>query len=229
MGAGLGQTPRFSKQHAYTRRVGPLQVAAAGGNDILTALAMNDATMALGKTLAPTTALVIGVTGRNLVLVVTDANDSSVSAYMIQGINQFGEAVEERFPQSGNQAGHGTITGKKIFTKVTGIVILTNTAPAAADNVKIGSGNVVGLDFMFSSDLSEIADAELQVANQATAPGKIAITAANFDSDYFAIKAAAFAASAVVAGDSVNLRVRTTDITPDDVTRYPVRKADGQQ
>ena len=163
---------------------------------------------------APTTALVIGQSGRNLRIVITDANNSSVTAWRIHGKDQFGNSISERFPASGSQTGAATLTG---------IECLTNTAGAAADSITIGSGNKVGLPVMLSGDLHEVLDMELQVANQATAATKKTVNSTNLDSTYMAVKAAAFAASAVVAGDSVSLRYLSDCLTPDDRSVYPSR------
>jgi hypothetical protein len=223
MNGGLAQAPNYSPAlHVKVVRVGPLQVKGAAGNDVQTAKAFN--TLVKDSSFAPTTSLVIGMTGRNLIVAVVDANNSETWQFEVQGRNQFGEKISELFPNnSTGQVGAGSATGSKVFTQVDAIIprILTGDK-AAADTVKVGTGDVVGLPFMFSPDLHEILDAELQVANQATAAGKVTVNATNFDSTNMAVKAAAFAASAVVAGDSVQCRVRTDCLTPDDTRRYAV-------
>ena len=221
MGGNLAQIPNWSAQHSKGVRVGPLQIAAV--DDIKTALALD--AVGAGTRVAPTTALVIGQSGRNLRIVITDANNSSVTAWRIHGKDQFGNSISERFPASGSQTGAATLTGEKIFASVDsdGIECLTNTAGAAADSITIGSGNKVGLPVMLSGDLHEVLDMELQVANQATAATKKTVNSTNLDSTYMAVKAAAFAASAVVAGDSVSLRYLSDCLTPDDRSVYPSR------
>lgn len=222
----ISQIPNYSGWgHESVLRVGPLQVKAAATNDVLTVKAFN--TIIQGTPFAPTTQKTIGLTGRNLKVTVVDANNSETWAVRITGKDQFGNPVTERLPAAGSQVGAATLTGSKIFASVDPLGIVFEVATgdlAAADNVVIGSGDKVGIPKMFSPDLHEILDAELSVANQATAPTKVALTAANFDSTYFAFNAAAFTGSVVVAGDNMQVRFRTDCLTPDDMGAYPDRR-----
>lgn len=217
---GIAQTPNWSAQHVKVPRVGPLQVKSATGDDVLAAKAFN--TLVVGAVIAPATALVIGVTGRNLILVVTDANNSETWQFEVQGVNQFGEVITELFPHAGPSAVAATVVGTKIFTKITGIICRSLAGDkAAADSVKIGTGDKVGMPTMCRPDLSDILDLELSVANQATAPTKKAVSAANIDATNFAFLEAMFAGSVVVAGDNVAYRQRTQYDNPDDVRLFP--------
>lgn len=192
---------------------------ASSTSSVLSAKAYN--TMVKDVPFAPTVAIVPGGgAGRNLKITQTDANSSAAAAFLIEGTDQFGSSVSERFPSSGNiAAGATTQTGTKIFATVTQITPLS-AAGAAADSCVIGHGEKVGIPRMFGEDLAEIKSARL-VDAAGTTFTPITVNSTNLDSTYFAFKAPAFAASAVVAGDKPDLRFLSNCLSRDNRSLYP--------
>lgn len=123
-------------------------------------------TLAVGTRLATTNALCKSPGGRNVSLTQVNAGGTTVptGTYLVDGIDQFGQANTEVIAVTSPNAGSVTYFGSKIFSRVDGITPLTLAGIEAGDTLSVGFGNKVGLPFMFSADLHEIVAVEL-IAN----------------------------------------------------------------
>lgn len=157
--------------------------------------------------------------GRNAVLTQVEAAGATLAAvYEVHGFDQFGNPVVEN---TGTVASSATWTGTKIFQRVTKLKVVSISNPAASDTVSLGDGDKVGIHRMFSADLAELIGASLINAAGTTVTAKT-VNTTNFDTTYFACKAALFGGT-VTAGDSVAIAYRGTCRTPDDTSRFPAR------
>lgn len=160
------------------------------------------------------------VGGRNVVLTqVEGAGATLTSVWDVYGYDQFGNEIVER---SGTISSSAAWTGSKIFQRVTKVKCVSIANNVGGDTLAIGDGNKVGIPRMFQANLEEIIGASLIIAAGTTVTAKT-INTTNFDTTYFALKAAFFAASAVVDGDSVAIAYKGTSRTPDEVNRFPAR------
>lgn len=166
------------------------------------------------------------VSGRNVRLTIEEASGSSLDATIrVYGKDQFGRDVSEDFsPANGD-----TVTdGSKIFATVSKIRVVTVAANAASDTVSLGIGDIVGLAKMFSTDLHEIFAASYSCdiyGGSYTDVAPITINTTNFDSTYFAVKAAAWdciTANDVDAGETGWFLFVTDPKTPDN-RYFPAR------
>jgi hypothetical protein len=89
---------------------------------------------------------------RNITAVLTDADTSVTGLLTITGTDIRGRTITETMQPDGAGAGK-TLTGTKIFAKVTSAVISgTAGAEAGVDLIKIGVGNVIGTPNDLDSD-----------------------------------------------------------------------------
>lgn len=160
------------------------------------------------------------VGGRNVTITLTEAAGAALDAvFDIEGYDQFNNFQVER---TGTVTAAAPHTGAKIFQRVTRVVVVDINDNAAGDTMDVGYGDKVGIPRMFSANLEEIIGASLVIAAGTTVTAKT-VNTTNFDTTYFALKAAFFAASAVVGGDSIAIMFRGSGRTPDDTARFPAR------
>lgn len=180
-------------------------------------------TLTVGTSVSMTTTLSPGIGGRNILLTFVDADTDSSFATTCTGKDQFGQGIVERIPASGSFATSTALTqeGTKIFSVVTECTPQAITVgDAGIDTVAIGTGNKVGLPFQWSSDFHEIVTMALDIA--ANTQTVKTVNSTNLDSTYWAINAAAFSGSAIVAGDHMVIDYFTDAATPDNIF-YPSR------
>lgn len=163
-----------------------------------------------GAAVASPTAVVPGL-GRNLTLTVANAGGSTTPAVTIRivGRDQFGKQITEDISQSGT----GVALGEKIFSKVESIKFTAASGIEASDTYSIGTGDKVGLPVKLRDDLADVVGAQL--VNSTTVTAKT-VNTTNLDVANSAVKAAAFASSAVAAGDVFELLLNTTRDSPDN-------------
>lgn len=211
------QTPDFSPHHVRTIHVAPQPAASATGIKAAVAL---DTLVANSSSITPDAPAadvgVMPVGGRNVRLVLVDADNSATSRWRVTGRDQFDRKVVEFLPsETTSQVGAGTLNGAKVFQKVEKIEpVVLSGATAAVDTVSAGWGDIVGLPVPLVSDLSEVKAAmHIVAANTHTQRAR---TSANIDTTNHALKAAFFG-GAVTAGDSAALQIRTTSASKGDL------------
>lgn len=213
------EAPRSASSHVSTHVTAPQDLAS-------TTLYVSAQAMAgyVAGTTKAVTAANPSVGGRNVTITVDDFDNGGelVVTWRVDGTDQFGKPVSETFTTTGDSAA-ATAEGEgvKIFAKVTLVTVISITGLEASDAFSLGTGDKVGLTRMFSSDFREIVQASL-IAVNGTTIAAVTISSDNFDSTYFAVKAAAFSASTVDDGDRVALLLVTDTNTPDN-RDFPVR------
>lgn len=212
--SGIAQTPNFSGQHTDMVVIPPQPATSA--TSFLNAQSLTGA--GPGTKFTPGTVLSPGLGGRNLRAIVVDAGAAAIGTVVIKGKgkNQFGQDIEESISVTTSLT-----LGEKIFTQLDQVEIVSGAGIEAGDTLSVGIGDKVGIAKMFSADMHEIKNAQRTPA-AGTPPTAIAVSTTNFDATYMAVKAAAWAAGAITAGDQACILMQTDAASPDDRRTYGV-------